>query len=303
VNPLNPAPPHVIVNTPLVVVGSTDPAIAAAVSWHLQVFYQDTDSNFQGPGYRHLLILGARGGVRVYQLNTEHGMGDAETEVRGGGPVDVYGAKSERNFVVLWARNATRVRVWSYSGNAAAFAYNESASTYFGPAWSSALPSLFRFEACTPGCSLANSIDMGMATGGDVHKWSGMGVDPRVWHMVTWRATPGPEYEIQRVLGATVNGTQYVGARARTTGAPQNHVRAGSHSARGGACARARARASPARRPLNRSPPPLTPRMSRPRWMISLRFGSMQSIYCSLFSFSKLFVAILCYLESYKLLL
>jgi hypothetical protein len=28
---------------------------------------------------------------------------------------------------------------------------------------------------------------------------------------------------VQRVLGATVNGTQYVGARARTTGAPQNH--------------------------------------------------------------------------------
>lgn len=28
---------------------------------------------------------------------------------------------------------------------------------------------------------------------------------------------------VQRVLGSTVNGTTYVGARARTTGAPQNH--------------------------------------------------------------------------------
>jgi 1-pyrroline-5-carboxylate dehydrogenase len=28
---------------------------------------------------------------------------------------------------------------------------------------------------------------------------------------------------INTVLGATVNGTTYVGARARTTGAPQNH--------------------------------------------------------------------------------
>lgn len=195
VNPLDPPPPHIIADTPLVVVGSTDSAVAAAISWHFQVFYQDTDSNFEGPNYRHLLILGAGGGVRVYQLNTEHGMGDAETEVRGGGPVDFYGAKSERNFVVLWARNATRVRVWSYSGNAAAFAYNESASTYFGPAWSNALPSLFRFEACAD-CSLSNAIDMGMSSGGDVHKWSGMGVDPRVWHMVTWRAAPGPQNNV-----------------------------------------------------------------------------------------------------------
>jgi 1-pyrroline-5-carboxylate dehydrogenase len=28
---------------------------------------------------------------------------------------------------------------------------------------------------------------------------------------------------VQRMLGSTVNGTTYVGIRARTTGAPQNH--------------------------------------------------------------------------------
>jgi 1-pyrroline-5-carboxylate dehydrogenase len=43
---------------------------------------------------------------------------------------------------------------------------------------------------------------------------------------------------VHKVLGSTVNGTQYVGARARTTGAPQNHVRVS------GEARRARARAA-----------------------------------------------------------
>ena len=172
-------PAPVTINYPLMVINNN-------ASWHLQVFYQDTDSNYQGPDYRHLLISNTTGGVRIYHLNVEHGMGDAESEIRDASDVNIFGSKSERNGVVVWARNASFINVWSYGGNAAAFPYNESASTYFGASWSHALPSLFRLEACEE-CVLANLMDMVRVAGGDVHEWSGMGVDPRLWHMVTWR--------------------------------------------------------------------------------------------------------------------
>ena len=139
-----------------------------------------------------MLIAGAKGGVRVYQLNLEHGMGDAETEVRGASDVDVFGSKSERNFVFTWVRDSQRVRLWSYGGNACAFPYNETAATYFGDAWSHALPSLFRIEACT-NCVFANLMDMARAPGGSPLNWDGMGVDARLWHMATWRDASGPQ--------------------------------------------------------------------------------------------------------------
>ena len=192
-DPAAPPPPAVEVNAPLIVIGASDAAVAAPVGVHLQVVYQDTDSAGQGPDYRHMLVAGARGGVRGYQVNLEHAMSDAEVEVSGGAAdVDFFGSKSERNNVFLWARNASGVRVWSYGGNACAYAYNESAATYFGPRWSRALPSLFRLEACSD-CLLANTMDMARAVEGSPLEWDGMGVDARVWHMTVWRAAPGPE--------------------------------------------------------------------------------------------------------------
>jgi hypothetical protein len=193
-DPSAPPPPPVTTDTPLLVVGASNVAAAAPVGIHFQVLYQDTDLSTQGPNYRHLLIAGAAGGVRGYQVNLEHAMSDAEFEVAGASDVDVYGAKSERNNVFLWARNSSGVRVWSYGGNACAYRYNETASTYFGPAWSSALASLFRLEACSD-CMLANTMDMARTPepGDSPLNWDGLGVDARVWHMTTWRSHAGPQ--------------------------------------------------------------------------------------------------------------
>ena len=43
-------------------------------------------------------------------------------------------------------------------------------------------------------------------------------------HLTAAVVSNDPRFQ-DRVLGATVNGTQYVGRRARTTGAPQNHCK------------------------------------------------------------------------------
>jgi hypothetical protein len=88
------------------------------------VWYQDTDWQNQSPGYRHLLVLNAGGGVAVYQLNSEHSRGDSNTEVNGATDVALFGIKCEGNFPALWVRNSTRVRGYGYGGNAAALPYN-----------------------------------------------------------------------------------------------------------------------------------------------------------------------------------
>ena len=45
----------------------------------------------------------------------------------------------------------------------------------------------------------------------------------RMSHHLTAAVVSNDPRFLDEVLGSTVNGTQYVGRRARTTGAPQNH--------------------------------------------------------------------------------
>lgn len=47
----------------------------------------------QAPNYRNLLIQNSSS-LRVYQLNAEHGRGDAETQIVRSVNVKVYGSKS-----------------------------------------------------------------------------------------------------------------------------------------------------------------------------------------------------------------
>lgn len=45
----------------------------------------------------------------------------------------------------------------------------------------------------------------------------------RMSHHLTAAIVSNDQLFTQQILGSTVNGTQYAGIRARTTGAPQNH--------------------------------------------------------------------------------
>lgn len=87
-------------------------------------FYTE-DFRFQTPKYRQILVNGSRAGLRFYNLNPEHGTGDAQSEIAHSTNVSVYGLKSERNFAVLWVRNSSNVLVTGFGGHATAFPTDE----------------------------------------------------------------------------------------------------------------------------------------------------------------------------------
>lgn len=66
-------------------------------------FYQfyTEDFKYQLPNYRQLLVNHSSSGLRFYQLNPEHGTGDAQMEILSSANVSIFSLKSERNFVVL----------------------------------------------------------------------------------------------------------------------------------------------------------------------------------------------------------
>ena len=81
----------------------------------------------------------------------------AQVEVRDGGGVDIFGLKSEGQFAVLWLRNATRVNMFGYGGNACPFE-----GTY-PPGFAPFPPSLFRLQESSQ-VTLASLISWDMST-------------------------------------------------------------------------------------------------------------------------------------------
>ena len=63
-------------------------------------FYQE-NWEYQGPQYRHLLVVGTNQPLHFYHLNTEHSQGEANSEFRDvSGPIRIFGFKGEGMHVV-----------------------------------------------------------------------------------------------------------------------------------------------------------------------------------------------------------
>jgi polygalacturonase len=176
-----PSPPMVTAQRPMIVFGGT----AGTSSWHVQVLFQDEVGApptgpgpavaLQGARYRHVLVANARD-VRFYHLNLEHAYSDANGQVENSTDIDIFSFKTEMFEVGVWARNASRLRVWGHGGNAAALPANTTERRTIGPDYADSLPSLYRLEACAD-CLLANLFHQ---NGGDTEP-------PDAWHMCTFR--------------------------------------------------------------------------------------------------------------------
>ena len=72
----------------------------------------------QGPKYRHLKLQDSTSGpTHFYHLNCEHGTGEAICEFeRATAGVDVFGFKTEGNFVSLWVKDSAHVRLLGTGG-------------------------------------------------------------------------------------------------------------------------------------------------------------------------------------------
>ena len=144
-------------------------------------FYTLGNGGFKAqlPGYRHLLVVNSTMGASFYQLNTEHGRGDANSEIRSSTNVSIYGYKSEGNFVVMWIRQSSNVSLYGYGGNAAAYPL----TYHYPPGYAQYTPSLFRLED-SHNVHLVNLMDFIRVTGGSAGSFAGEGVDPYLWSMV-----------------------------------------------------------------------------------------------------------------------
>ena len=60
----------------------------------------------------------------------------------------------------------------------------------YGPGYAADPPSLFRLEACED-CVFSGLMDMLRVDGGSVDTYAGIGVDPRLWRMVSSRPDVG----------------------------------------------------------------------------------------------------------------
>eukprot|EP00117_Sycon_ciliatum_P040114 scpid37149/ scgid29532/ len=140
---------------------------------------ENEDCIGESPSYRHLLITNSTQGLRFYQLNMEHGRGDANTEVINSKNVQIYGLKSEGNFVALWIRNSVGVSLYGYGGNAAAFPLAQK----YPPGYTQLTPSLFRVDN-NQDLRLCNLRDTSRVSGGNQTFFAGQGYDPHHWVMV-----------------------------------------------------------------------------------------------------------------------
>ena len=140
---------------------------------------ENEDYLHESPSYRHLLVTNSSGGLRFYQLNTEHGRGDANTEIASSSNIEVFGLKSEGNFVILWLRNVENVTLYGYGGNAAALPMTDKYPT----GYAQYTPSLFRVENAK-NTRLVHLNDYGRIQGGNSTFFAGQGYDPHLWSML-----------------------------------------------------------------------------------------------------------------------
>lgn len=99
----------------------------------------------QGPHYRHLKVEKSSGPISFYHLNCEHGTGEAICEFEHSSDIDVFGFKTEGNFVSLWVRDCDNVRLLGTGGCGCS-----ANTTTYPPRYATGYaPSLYRFERVT----------------------------------------------------------------------------------------------------------------------------------------------------------
>jgi len=114
-------------------------------------FYQET-WDWQGPNYRHLLVLGTSSPWNCYHCNLEHSQGEANLEIRGAkAPISIYGFKGEGNYAQIWVVDSAEFFLAGYGGNAAPFPKY----CHYPPGYADYVPSVLRIER-TSKFTLAN---------------------------------------------------------------------------------------------------------------------------------------------------
>lgn len=151
--------------------------------------YNIQDSVKMTKNYRHLLVNGTREPLRFYQLNPEKGELEALAEINNAHNVDIFGMKTEGNYLNLWVRNSNYVNLYGGGGMTAAF---EATHTY-PTSWAQFTPSLHRVEN-TPNFRIVNPWDMGKVSGTGTNDYAfdtGIGVDATLWHMLVEKDASG----------------------------------------------------------------------------------------------------------------
>jgi hypothetical protein len=131
------------------------------------------------PDYRHLLVDGARGPLRFYELSPQHATSAFAAEIRGSRHVSIFGTKYEGNRPILLVRDSDHVRLFGHGGNA------------------KGLPggTLFRFEG-TPNLLFANGVDGPTKIGTRSLSHPEGSTDPRAWHMLIERLEDGTDFAL-----------------------------------------------------------------------------------------------------------
>lgn len=151
--------------------------------------YNIQDSVKMTKDYRHLKVDGTREPLRFYQLNPEKGELEALVEINNAKNVDIFGMKTEGNYLNLWVRNSDYVNLYGGGGMTAAFE-----ATYRYPSnWAQFTPSLHRVEN-TPNFRIVNPWDMGKVSGTGTNDYAfdtGLGIDATLWHMIVDKDAAG----------------------------------------------------------------------------------------------------------------
>jgi hypothetical protein len=117
--------------------------------------------------FRQLLITGTTQPLRMYQVDVEYSVSDAMLEIQNARNVDIYGLKSEGNFLVLWVRNSDQISLYGHGGNGTALPngtqYYPAGFAQYLPGFVQATPSIYRVEN-TPNFRFVNSVDQGNMT-------------------------------------------------------------------------------------------------------------------------------------------
>lgn len=151
--------------------------------------YNIQDSVKMTKNYRHLFVNGTREPLRFYQLNPEKGELEALTEINNAHNVDIFGMKTEGNYLNLWVRNSNYINLYGGGGMTAAF----EATQMYPTSWAQFTPSLHRVEN-TPNFRIVNPWDMGKVSGTGTNDYAfdtGIGVDATLWHMLVEKDASG----------------------------------------------------------------------------------------------------------------
>lgn len=127
----------------------------AVYPWQPNAFWDGYLSGPQQAKYRHLLVTDGAGPVGFYQLNCEHGTGEAICEFANGThDVDVYGFKTEGNTAGLWIRDCSNISLYGTGGCGCV-----GNKTVFPPSFeATAVPTMYRVQRSS-NVLLANMMD------------------------------------------------------------------------------------------------------------------------------------------------